>query len=221
MSRVEREDQFVDVRFHVQGDRIPVDHGYALFSALAHAGMDVHGNERAGIHPISGRMLGDRTMALTAQSRLTIRLPASLIGQVLLLAGKTLDLDGHKIVVGVPGTRALVLADRLFSRLVVIKGFTEPGPFLDAVRRQLAKIGARGEPALISTAEAAKANEGLERGTHSPWLRRTIRIRDKNIVGFALRVTGLDPESSIALQERGVGGRRRFGCGVFVAARER
>jgi CRISPR-associated protein Cas6 len=47
-------------------------------------------------------------------------------------------------------------------------------------------------------------------------IRRTLQIRDKTIVGFALEVGGLSIADSIRLQELGLGGRHRFGCGVFV-----
>jgi CRISPR-associated protein Cas6 len=38
------------------------------------------------------------------------------------------------------------------------------------------------------------------------------------VVGYALRVNGLTEEGSIRLQEEGLGGRRRMGCGIFVRA---
>ena len=40
-----------------------------------------------------------------------------------------------------------------------------------------------------------------------------MRIRDKRVVGYAVLATGLTVEESIRLQEHGLGGRRRMGCG--------
>jgi len=94
-----------------------------------------------------------------------------------------------------------------------------PGPFLEAVQRQLNELEIRGEPFLIPTGDAVEVNRSRNGGTRSEWVRRTLRIRDKEIVGFALRVEGLTAEESILLQEKGIGGRRRFGCGIFVPAR--
>lgn len=159
-------------------------------------------------------------MALTGGSRLTFRLPVDRVVEVLPLAGKTLRIGEHQITVGVPNSRALVPAARLYSRLVVIKGFMEPEPFLEATQRQLVELDVKGEPSLVSTAQTVETNADQEGGTRSPWLRRTLRIHDKEIVGFALRVEGLTAEESILVQERGIGGRRRFGCGVFVPARD-
>ena len=120
---------------------------------------------------------------------------------------------------GVPETRALEPAPRLYSRLVIIKGFMITDGFLDAAQRQLDALAVKGRPELVSTNSAPEANASRVGGTTSPMIRRTLRIRDKNVVGFALRVTGLTAEESIRLQEAGLGGRRRFGCGIFIQDR--
>ncbi len=209
----------VDVRFSIHGKIIPVDHGYAFFSAVSHVIPELHGDEEVGLHPISGPLAGDRCQMVTDRSFLTIRLPSERIGQILPLAGKTLRIGEHEIRVGVPHTRALIPGPRLFSRLVVVKGFMEPEAFLQAVQRQLDSMEIKGRPFLVEQTEVAEANRDANSGTRSPVLRRTIRIRDKEIVGFALRVEELTAEESILLQEKGIGGRRRFGCGIFVPVR--
>ena len=48
--------------------------------------------------------------------------------------------------------------------------------------------------------------------------RRTLRIKDKEVVGYEVLVETLTAEESICLQEAGLGGRRHMGCGVFVPA---
>jgi CRISPR-associated protein Cas6 len=196
-----------------------VDHGYHLYSSVSMILPEIHADAQIGIHPIYGRLVGDRKLAITQSSRLVLRLPVDRLTDVLPLAGKTLDVGDGKIIVGVPNTQALVPAASLKSRLVIIKGFMEPEPFLEAVQRQLDGLEIRGRPSLVSTEDAVKTNVHRDGGTRSPWLRRTLRIRDKQIVGFALRVEGLTADESILLQEKGIGGRRRFGCGIFVPAR--
>ncbi len=206
----------VDVFFRLQGGLIPADHGYLLFSALSAIIPELHGDNAVGVHPISGRLAGNRSLILTHSSFLTIRLPAERVSQFMQLAGKALSIGDSQVRTGVPHTRALLPSSTIHSRLVVIKGFMEPEPFLEAAYRQLETAGIRGQPRLKEQAGVAKANAGLPTGSHSTFLRRTIRIRDKEIVGFALEVQGLSPADSIALQEAGLGGRQRFGCGVFV-----
>ncbi len=209
----------VDVQFPVCGNFIPVDHGYLLFSALAHLIPELHGDNGVAVHPINGPLAGNRCRLVTDQSRLTIRLPSERIREILPLAGKALSIGGHKVQVGVPYTRALVPSASLYSSLVVIKGFMEPAQFLEAVQRQLEALEVKGVSHLVEQTHIEETNRDETTGSHSPVLRRTIRIRDKEIVGFALGVEQLNAEESILVQEKGLGGRRRFGCGVFVPAR--
>jgi CRISPR-associated protein Cas6 len=210
----------VDVQFRITGTEIPADHGYHLLAAISKILPSLHGDDEVGVHAISGRFVGGRRLALTERSRLTIRLSPDRVAEVLPLAGKSLDVGGSPIRVGVPQMHALMPAARLYSRLVVIKGFLEPTDFLEAARRQLESLEIRGETSLVPQPERVAANADRRGGTHSPYLRRTLRIRDKEIVGFALRVQDLTAEDSIRLQERGLGGRRRFGCGVFLPDKE-
>lgn len=188
-------DPCVDISFALTGSTIPADHGYALLSAVSHVLPVVHSNPAVGIHPVRGRLVGGRLMALGRNSRLTFRAPASLFASLLPLAGKTLELDGHSATVGVPSAYPLRPAASLRCRLAIIKGFMDPEGFQAAAQRQLDAVGVRG---------------ALRLGT-----RRTMRIKDKEIVGYAAAVTELTAEESVALQEQGLGGRRRMGCGMF------
>lgn len=212
-------DTAVDLIFGVRGGPIPADHGYALFGALCRIVPALHGADEIGVHPIAGQLVGGRRLELTDRSRLALRLPASRIAEALPLAGQRLDIEGSVVTVGVPQTRALRPAATVASRLVVIKGFLEPAAFLEAARRHLAEIDS-GAEALLFARRADRSLEGATARDQGTPLRRTLRIRDKEIVGYALAVQRLSAEGSLALQSTGLGGRRRFGCGVFVPVRE-
>ena len=209
----------IDINFRLTGKFIPVDHGYRLFSAVSELVPDLHNHDRIGIHPIFGQLAGNRLLALTKHSFLTLRLPSEEIAAFLPLAGKTIRIGENSLNIGVPQTRVLVPSARLYSHLVVIKGFMEPELFLEAASRQLRVLEIKGKPKLIIQPNIVENNIDMERGTHSPYLRRTIKIHDKEIVGFALRVEELTAEESVLLQENGIGGRRRFGCGIFIPER--
>lgn len=210
--------RFVDLAFGLQGTTIPADHGYALYAAISRRIPAIHAADDVGIHPILGLSAGHRQLALTPKSHLTFRLPAHKIPAVLLLAGQRLVLDGFSVAVGVPAARPLVPASTLVSRLVTIRGFTESEPFLEAVRRQAAGLSTQAQPALVLRRRITPVDQGT--GGTDPYLRRTLRIAGREVVGYAVLVAGLDPAESVRLQEQGLGGRRRFGCGVFVAARD-
>lgn len=190
----------IDLAFRLTGTTIPVDHGYALYAAISRLLPDLHADTEVGIHPIRGRYVGDGSLHLASFSRLTVRLPSDRIRAVLKLAGKAIEVDGNLLRVGVSETRMLRPAVNLYSRLVTIKGFMESDTFLSAARRQF---------------ETLRVNADLVIGE-----RRTLRVKDKQVVGFEVTARGLSPEDSLRLQEAGVGGRRHMGCGVFVPRRE-
>ena len=189
----------VDLAFRLMGTRIPVDHGYTLFAAVNRLVPELHDAQDIGLHPIRGRFDGNGCLVLSPASRLVIRVPDDRIREFLKLAGKTLEVDGNRFLVGVPEVRALRPAAVLYARLVTIKGFMEAEAFIEAAKRQLETMG---------------VTIALQLGE-----RRTFRIKDKQVVGFELLATELDAEDSIKLQEIGIGGRRRMGCGVFVMQR--
>jgi CRISPR-associated protein Cas6 len=157
---------------------------------------------------------------LTPSSRLSFRLDSDHARELMPLAGKELDLDGYTLRVGVPTTYVLKPAATLRSRLVTFKHRMEPEIFLAKAQEELSNLSIKAAPGLIRRS-GAKSLEGREELTadRSPFIRRTLRIHDKEVVGFAMEVSGLSADESLRLQETGLGGRRKFGCGIFVPAR--
>jgi CRISPR-associated protein Cas6 len=192
---------YIDLAFRVMGTSLPVDHGYALYSAISRLVPSLHEARGIGVHPVRGHYGGDGHLHLSAFSRLTFRLPSDYVRPFLPLAGQVLDVDGHPLRLGVPEMRALHPAATLSARLVTIKGFLEIEPFLDAAQRQLQDMQV--------TADLRTRK------------RRTVRVKDKQIVGFEVTAHRVDAAGSLRLQERGIGGRRHMGCGVFVPVRQR
>ncbi|MFQ5780494.1 MAG: type I-MYXAN CRISPR-associated protein Cas6/Cmx6 [Nitrospiria bacterium] len=185
----------VDLVFRLIRSSIPVDHGYALYSAISRLIPEIHHMKDVGIHPIRGVYTGNGVLNLNDRSRLILRLSNEFIRPLLKLAGKALDVEGHRLQVGVCETMALRPVTALYSRLVTIKGFMEPEHFLEAAKRQLQEKSITAE---------------LQLGS-----RRTLKIKEKQVLGFEVLATGLTAEDSIQLQEAGIGGRRKMGCGVF------
>jgi CRISPR-associated protein Cas6 len=200
----------VDLSFPVMGTSLSSDHGYDLYAALARIVPKLHSNDvYLRIAPIRGTYEGEGTLQLSPRfSRLRLRLPAEEIPSFLVLAGKELDIGGHRIGIGVPNVLGLIPAPAVSARLVTIKGFQQPALFLEAVRRQLAALEIRGEPGIPLISSGPRQGQAR---------RRVLRVRDKKVVGFAVQVTELTAEESIRLQESGLGGRGKMGCGFFGA----
>jgi CRISPR-associated protein Cas6 len=207
----------INLHFPVLGSTLPADHLYPLYAALSQVVKPLHARGcPVQIGPVLGDYLGQRQIRLDPRrSRLRLRLPAAEIATVLPLAGKSLDVGGYRVRLGVPQVLALVPAPNLAARIVTIKTkdrSTAPADFLDAARRKLAELGIRGEPAIPLN------HRGPHAGQPS---RHVVRIKEKRVVGYTLQVTGLTAEESIRLQENGLGGRRRMGCGFFVPVKSR
>ena len=201
----------VDLTFMVSGGPVPLDHGYALYSAVSKAVPELHGVPWLGIHPLSGiRTPG--TLLLNRTSRLRLRLPVERITVALPLAGKALDVGGTSLVVGVPSVRALRPAEALQARLVVIKLTSFPVLRTGRVDENAARESVLKE---LGRQMEAAAIEGLV----SLGALREIRVSGKRVLGFAVRVEGLAVLASLKLQATGLGGKRRMGCGLFVPTR--
>lgn len=222
----------IELHFPVLGTEIPSDHGYALYGAVSRLVPKLHAHEMPlRIGPIRGSYVGNGKLRLEPrQARLRVRFRPDDLPMLLPLAGKSLDLDGHIVRLGVPNVSALVPAPNLIARMVVIKAsspktdpsdkgsrdrqktkrYQEPAEFLQAVRRELDRNDIHADADLPI----------YETGPHAGQPRRhVLRIHGKTIVGFTVMVQGMTAEESLELQEHGLGGRAKMGCGFFVPMR--
>ena len=203
--------RIVDIFFVVTGKQVPADHGYALFSAVSRIlespdDQWLHGNANVGLHLIRGVYDGNGKLLLSGNARMGLRLPMELLPKTLKLAGKRLELDGCCIRVGVSRSAALVPKNTLYARTVTTKNGADSERFDAEIRRQMDALDIRGKPLRISKSDSENYVPG----------RRVFRVGNKTIVGYSMLVTELSAEESIRLQEHGLGGRRRMGCGMFL-----
>ena len=198
----------IDLIFPVRGDTIPTDHAYPLYAALSRLAPAFHDRD-AGLRfmPLGGLPDAPGRLLLTDHTRLRIRLPDDRIRLALHLAGKQLDVAGYALRLGVPSVATLIPAPTLTARLVTFKHSDTPERFLDTARRRLAELGIDGEPTIPLILTGSRAGE---------MRRRVVRIKTKAIVGYGLMVSALSAEHSLRLQELGLGGRTRIGCGFFL-----
>lgn len=165
----------INVSFALSGKQLPADHGYLVYSAISRSS-PLHGMDWLAIELISGFPSGRGLINLPERdATLRLRIPADHYREVLLLAGKRLDIGGHQIRLGLPVARSLEPASSLYARVVTIKKFTEPEPFVDAVKRKLDSFGVKGRVELPLD----------ERGRYR---RRIVTIHGKSVVGFSVAV---------------------------------
>lgn len=185
----------LDLVFNVTGNQLLVDHGFALYSTISKVCPVIHNDQEVGLKLIRGRYLGYGRLDISPRSELVIRLPISRIKDYLSLAGKSLVVQGNILRVGVPNTRALIPAVALFSPLVTTKNGQEQTRFEAEIRKQMQTLGIKG-----------KLSVGK---------RRTFQVHGKQVVGYEVLVWELTASESILVQEHGLGGRRKMGCGFF------
>jgi len=202
----------VDLLFPVLGTTLPIDHSYLLYGALSKLVPRFHDpNGNLRFAAINGQPGAPGELGLFNKSRLRCRLNHDAITEVLPLAGKSLQVGDHRLRLGVPQVAALIPAATLVARLVTFKNADTPDHFLEHARETLKEMIIQGEPGIPLIQAGPRQGEPR---------RMIVRIKGKRVIGFALRVEGLTAEESIKLQEEGLGGRTRMGCGFFVTMKE-
>ena len=214
-----------DVVFPLDGESLPLDHGYPLFGALARLVPALHNEQRWGIHPVRGEAQTRGPLLLNKRATLTIRVPSVALGRLMPLAGAHLDVDGHRVQLGAPRVWPLRPAASLQARLVVVASVVDVRSeetvqrqqLLDSMRRKLARLP------LQMDAERVEVTVGrrhvLRIGASRERQRKAGPTVDRDIVvGFQVALTGLEATASLVVQSEGLGGRRHMGCGLFVPA---
>ena len=205
-------DEVVDLAFVVSAsDELAADHRYHLFSAVSEAVSEIHGGGVFALHSMTGKQSKPGRLCLDERSRLTIRTPVNSVGTLLALVGRELRIGSTKLQCGAPEIRKLSPAVTLRSSFVTIKRADkklDTESFLQSAKKQLTSLGVSDSVAI----------ELPERKSHAGEVRsakRTFCIKGREIIGFEVRLHGLNASESLIVQSRGIGGRRAMGCGLF------
>jgi len=190
-------DHFIDLVFSVSSrGNIPVDHAYSLYGALCRLMPALHEHIKIFIHPITGRYIENGLLGINNLSRMWLRCREQDMGKCLHLTGSRLCINGCDISLDAPTAKKLVPAPVLRSKFVTTRNGHDENRFRQELSRQMADSKVVGEVHIVS--------------------RKTMTIKEKKIVGFEVVVSDLDADSSIRLQEHGLGGRKKMGGGFFL-----
>lgn len=195
------------------GSRIPLDHGYPLFSALSRRDYILHEHDQWALHLVFGTKCNHGFLVCPEFSRVRLRLPVSDIPKALVYRDLSFYLfDNQFRISDEPIIQSIGPTSSLFSPLVIpftlsAKEEENPEAFEEAFKRDLFKLF---EKLPQNTDNTLRWNIGRT---------RAMRVRGEIKRGRSVRVYGLTDEQSILLQEQGVGGRRHMGAGVFSPQR--
>ncbi|MDJ0632002.1 MAG: type I-MYXAN CRISPR-associated protein Cas6/Cmx6 [Xenococcaceae cyanobacterium MO_188.B29] len=199
---------YVDLGFPLTGKLLPLDNGYIIYSALSCICPNLHKLKKISIHPIAGIPNSSKQLRLTKRSKLQIRIPIEQIPQIYeFLVEQTFNIGQNQFHLGIPEYQPLISSSSVYSRLVVIRRRTKPQLFLEKAHEQLQKLGIQGNIHILK-----KKNGQLQC--------RQVVIKKKEGTffarGYGVKVTDLDEEDSLILQQKGIGGKHKMMCGVFV-----
>lgn len=164
---------------------------YSVFSAVSKALPWLHD------HPALGLSL--------EYGALVIRAPVELAPHLARLGGRMLAVDGVPMTLGQPQILSLAPCSRLSCPRVTVKSAAtrrcmDRGDLVDHVARQFDERRYR-----LGSFVVGEAHE-------------LVLVAKRTIVAWPVTVEGLDDASSVDLLERGLGGRRKMGCGLFQPA---
>jgi CRISPR-associated protein Cas6 len=184
-----------DAQFDLAGLELPEDHGQVLYEALLVHLPWLKDSPETGIHPIHGAPSGHGTLVINRRAKLLLRLPIPRLVDAQVLVGKTIDLGCGPIKIGDLKEKSLMPFNYLYSPFVDM-GTTDEAEFLDKARASMEELDVQG--GLIP---------GKQRKMHTP---------DGDIGGYSLMLHDVTLAHSITVQEKGIGGNRLRGCGIFV-----
>ena len=183
----------VDIAFNLQGGYVPSSYPFALWQEVVRCLPWLSEEPSAGILPLRGSVSGGGLL-LPQRAKLVLRLPAAREQQAGLLSGQQLNVEFSVLSVGEARIRPLQPHPTLHAQLVV--STEREDVFLAGIARQLSEMGI-----------ACKWICGKP---------HTIADAGHSISGYSLVLHDLKPDKSLQLQSTGLGGERRFGCGIFV-----
>lgn len=183
----------IDMSFDLKGSFVPEGYAFALWQEIVRILPWLDVEEMAGVLPLRGSESGEGKL-LAKRVKLVLRLPVELASQAGALSGQELNVGSCMLRVGAAVQRNLQPYTTLHAHLV--ESAEEEERFLADVDSRL-----------------------REMGVSCKWIcgkRHTVKGAGRALSGYSLVLHDLKPDDSLQVQRAGLGGSRRFGCGIFV-----
>ncbi|MDH5387471.1 MAG: type I-MYXAN CRISPR-associated protein Cas6/Cmx6 [Gammaproteobacteria bacterium] len=198
-------DNVVDLSFKIKCKQLPTTHAWELSQAMYEILPWLSDEPEVGIHQIHGATSGNgwerpadgELIHLSGRTRMNLRVPKIRVEETMSLVGRKMDIAGHALEIGAVTEKSLIPLSTLFSRYVVVPENLDEDGFMQWVIDELAKRDIKLRKMLC----------GIEHVIQTP---------NKSLMARSLMMADLDKQTSIALQEQGIGDYRHLGCGIFL-----
>ncbi len=183
----------IDLVFDLKGSFVPEGYAFTLWNEVMRILPWLDAEELAGILPLRGSASAEGKL-LAKRSKLVLRLPVKLAAKAVQLSGQELRIGSAVLRVGAVMERPLQAYTTLHSHQV--ESGDEEEIFLAGVAARLHELDISGK-----------------------WIcgkRHTVMGAEQSLNGYSLVLHDLKAEGSLQIQRLGLGGNRRFGCGIFV-----
>jgi CRISPR-associated protein Cas6 len=198
-------DDVVDLVYKINCKQIPTTHAFELAEALYAALPWLKDEPNVGIHQIHGATSGNGwerppdggIIHLSKRSKMSLRVPKHRVDDAMKLTGQVLGIAGFSVEVGPAVSKQIHPLPTIFARYVVVPEAMDETRFIQWVADELAKRDIQLHKLLCGISHELKLPEGV-------YETRSVMIAD------------LDQETSVNLQENGVGPFRHYGCGIFM-----
>ena len=200
-------DDIFDVMFSIECKSLPVDHAWALSKELLTHLPWISDYEGAGIHQIhvaesnNGWVRpedGDALLFPSKRTKMTLRIPTERYNEVQQLIGENFDIEGHHLKLGKIKKKPLGNSGVIFARYVLLEENQSENDFLSEIAAEIKN----------------KTNTTIKKmlcgKTH------IIKTPNSELKTIHLMIADLDDETSITIQQQGLGQGRELGCGLFL-----
>lgn len=199
-------DDIVDIVFGISCRALPVDHAYALSSAIC-SELDWFEDEPdAAVHTIHVAASGNgwyrpdnagQLLHPSRRTKLILRIPKQRVEDASSLIGKTIDVAGNPLTINNMNQKPLSEITTIFARYIVVEHARSEMEFLNEVMSSLQHMGIKPKKMLC----------GKE---------ASLKLEDGEITTRSLMIADLTFKDSILLQQKGLGSHRWMGCGIFL-----
>lgn len=200
-------DSIFDVMFSITCKSLPVDHAWELSQQLLTHLPWLDDYEGAGIHQIhvaesnNGWIRPEEADALlfpSKRTKMSLRIPAERYHEVQKLIGTNINIEGHPLEIGKIKKKPLGNSGVIFARYVLLKDNQTENDFLTEMAAEIKK----------------KTNTSVKKMLCGK--NHLIKTPETTFKAIHLMIADLDDETSIKIQQQGLGLGRELGCGLFL-----